>query len=107
MKVSFAVLLDKDIKNLVDTSRKYFNIDYFRESKDQITLIDEQDSCIIKISPRKIKFIINSDDVDFKLQKINNLIKDNLSNEDIGIKYYSGDSKKLIDVINNENVIYI
>lgn len=96
MNVSLAILYNKmdSFEKLVSSSQKYFDVNTTRVSDNYTTLINDDDSCIIKISPIKLKFIINDEDknsFERKIDGISRFVKQNFKNEKIAVMYYDGD----------------
>lgn len=93
MSVSFSVLLqgNNDMNKLLQASTQFFDIDYLRESQNAYTLIDKDDSYVIRISNQRLKFIISEveeEQIDKKVKLVEEFLANNFKNETVRVRCY-------------------
>jgi hypothetical protein len=111
MSTAFSIILDnknENVTKLTNVSSEYFKIQYKNVNSDCATLIDDMDNSVIKVTSRRLKFIL--DDIEQeklykKVKSISQFITKNFTNETIGIKYYSNDYNISLENIEGVNVI--
>ena len=97
MSTSFSIILEnknENVTRLVNVSSEYFKIQYINVSLNCATLIDDSDNSVIKITSKRVKFIlddIEKENLNKKVKSISQFITSNFKNETIGIRYYSND----------------